>query len=74
MIDELLLGATILMEQLFILRLLDFQDVKLIIEEFSRIHSFERGDKGGVLGCGPSFQLIAESRAELLAALEQKHL
>lgn len=74
MIDELLLGAAVLMEQLFILRLLDFQDIELIVEELPRIYSLERGDKGRVLGRGPPFQLIAESRAELLAALEQKHL
>lgn len=35
MINELLLGAAVLMEQLFILRLLDFQYVKLIVEELA---------------------------------------
>ena len=74
MIDELLLGASVLMEQLIILGLLDLQYVKLVVEEFPRIYGLERGDKGGVLGRGPPFQLVAESRAELLAALEEEHL
>lgn len=51
MINELLLGTSVLVEQLIILRLLDFQDVKLIVKEFPSIYCLERGDKGKVLGC-----------------------